>query len=56
MVSGSVWSADPAKRMLIVNGQPVREGADLGSGVVVEHVHREGAVLGFRGNRYNVWF
>lgn len=56
VVTGAVWSADRNKRMLIVNGQPVREGADVGSGVVVESVHREGAVLGFRGNRYAVWF
>jgi hypothetical protein len=56
VVTGAVWSADRSKRMLIVNGQPVREGTDVGSGVVVESVHREGAVLGFRGNRYTVWF
>lgn len=56
VVTGAVWSADRNKRMLIVNGQPVREGADVGPGVVVESVHREGAVLGFRGNRYNVYF
>jgi general secretion pathway protein B len=42
--------------MLIVNGQVVREGADLGSGVVLQEVRPESAVLGFRGSRYNVFF
>ncbi len=56
VISGSVWSANPAQRRLIVNGQPVREGDDVGPGVVVQEVQREGAVLGFRGNRYNVFF
>ena len=56
VISGSVYSPDPAKRILIVNGQMVREGADLGQGVVVHEVRQEGAVLGFKGNNYNVVF
>jgi general secretion pathway protein B len=56
VISGAVYSPDPARRMLIVNGQVVREGADLGSGVVLEEVRPESAVLGFRGSRYNVFF
>jgi general secretion pathway protein B len=56
VISGSVWSADPARRLLIVNGQPVREGADVGPGVVVEQVQRDAAVLGFRGSTYTVFF
>jgi general secretion pathway protein B len=56
VISGSVWSRDPARRRLIVNGQPVREGADLGQGLVVQEVRRESAVLGYKGAQYNVWF
>lgn len=41
-------------RMAIVNGAVVREGQDLGSGVVLEEVRPRGVVLAFRGNRYNV--
>jgi general secretion pathway protein B len=56
VISGGVHSSDPARRLLIVNGQVFREGADLGSGVVLQEVGRDSAVLGFRGERYNVYF
>ncbi|GAC1533025.1 MAG: hypothetical protein NVS2B4_13270 [Ramlibacter sp.] len=56
MITGSVYSPDPNKRLLIVNGQLAREGADLGQGVVLREVRREGAVLGFQGSNYNVVF
>jgi len=56
VISGSVYSPDAARRMLIVNGQVFREGADLGSGVVLQEVRPDSAVLGFKGGRYNVYF
>ena len=56
VISGSVYSSNPAQRLLIVNGQVWREGADLGAGVVLEQVRPDSAVLGFRGERYNVFF
>ena len=56
VISGSVYSPDSARRMLIVNGQVYREGADLGSGVVLQEVRPDSAVLGFKGGRYNVYF
>ena len=56
VISGSVYSPDSARRMLIVNGQVFREGADLGSGVVLQEVRPDSAVLGFKGGRYNVFF
>lgn len=56
VISGSVYSPDSARRMLIVNGQVFREGADLGSGVVLQEVRPDSAVLGFKGGRYNVYF
>lgn len=56
VISGSVFSPDAARRMLIVNGQVFREGADLGSGVVLQEVRPDSAVLGFKGGRYNVYF
>jgi general secretion pathway protein B len=40
--------------MLIVNGQVVREGADLGSGVVLEQITPSVVVLAFRGSQYRV--
>ncbi|MGZ5848266.1 MAG: general secretion pathway protein GspB, partial [Ramlibacter sp.] len=56
VISGSVYSPDRAKRVLIVNGQVAHEGADLGQGVVLEEVRHEGAVLGYKGSRYTVVF
>jgi general secretion pathway protein B len=56
VVTGSVYSPNPGNRLLIVNGQVYREGADLGQGVVLEQVHKDSAVLGFRGTKYNVLF
>ena len=52
--SGAVYSSNPAQRMLIVNGQVVHEGADLGAGVVLEEIKPKAAVVRFRGGRYNV--
>ena len=56
VISGAVYSPNRSQRMLIVNGQTVREGADLGQGVVLQEVRQEGAVLGFKGTNYNVMF
>lgn len=57
VISGSVYSPDPAKRILIVNGEVIREGADLGQGVVLREVKKDSsAVLGFKGSNYNVVF
>ena len=57
VISGSVYSPDPAKRLLIVNGEVMREGADLGQGVVLREVKKDSsAVLGFKGSNYNVVF
>jgi general secretion pathway protein B len=55
-VTGGVYSANRAQRMLIVNGQVVNEGADLGGGVVLEEIKPKSAVLRFRGGRYSVAF
>jgi general secretion pathway protein B len=56
VINGGVYSDNAAMRRLIVNGQPVAEGADLGNGVVLEQIRPASAVLGFRGNRYNVTY
>ena len=54
VISGGVYSTSKSQRMLIVNGQVVNEGADLGSGVTVEEIRPKSAVLRFRGGRYTV--
>ena len=56
IISGGVYSADPAQRRLIVNGQVVKEGADLGSGVVLQQITEGGVVLAFRGAQYRLMY
>lgn len=53
-ISGGVYSANPAQRMLIVNGQVVGEGAEPAPGVVLEQIRAKTAVLKYRGYRYGV--
>jgi general secretion pathway protein B len=53
-ISGGVYSASAAQRMLIVNGQVFNEGGEIGPGVVLEEIRPKAAVLRFRGSRYTV--
>lgn len=53
-ISGGVYSANPAQRMLIVNGQVLGEGAEAAPGVLLEQIRARTAVLSFRGYRYGV--
>lgn len=49
-----VYSEDPARRFVIINGSRYREGATLGEGPVVEAITSEGAVLDSQGTRFIV--
>ncbi len=53
-ISGGVYSANAAQRMLIVNGQVFSEGSELAPGVTLERVMPKGAVVKFRGGSYTV--
>lgn len=55
-ISGGVYSADPAQRMLIVGARVVNEGAELAPGVLLDQIRPKSAVLKFRGYRYSVPF
>lgn len=54
VINGGVHSPNPARRRVIVNGQVVREGADLGAGVVLQQIRPDSVVLGFRGEQFHV--
>ena len=54
VISGGVYSDNPAQRMLIVNGQVLSEGAEPAPGVVLEQIRARTAVLRYRGYRYAV--
>ena len=55
-ISGGVYSANAAQRMLIVNGQVFNEGSEIGPAVVLEEIKPKAAILRFRGSRYTVGF
>ncbi|RZL38064.1 MAG: hypothetical protein EOP35_06775 [Rubrivivax sp.] len=52
VISGSVYSDDPASRFVIVNGEVVREGARLGADLVLEQIGTREIVLRFKGQRF----
>lgn len=54
VLSGGVYSTNPAQRMLIVNGQVFNEGSEVAPGVKLEAIKPRTVVLGFRGARYTV--
>lgn len=54
VINGGVYSESRAMRAAIVNGEVVREGANLGPGLVLEQIRPLGVVLGYRGARYTV--
>ncbi|WP_418320299.1 general secretion pathway protein GspB [Piscinibacter sakaiensis] len=54
VVSGNVYSSDPSRRMLVVNGELWREGDQIGPDLVLEQIRRRDAVLRYRGTRFTV--
>ncbi|HWH81645.1 MAG TPA: general secretion pathway protein GspB [Burkholderiaceae bacterium] len=53
-VGGSVYSGTPANRILIVNGQVLHEGEQAAPELVLRQIKLKGAVLEFRGYRYEI--
>jgi general secretion pathway protein B len=56
VVNGGTYSERRDLRMAIVNGNVVREGQDVGSGVVVQEIRPDGVILAFRGSRFHVLY
>lgn len=52
--SGAMYSDAPANRMLIVNGQLLREGDKIGPDLLLEHIELKSAVLLFKGQRFRL--
>jgi general secretion pathway protein B len=51
-ITGSAYSENAAHRMLIINGQVMREKDEPAGGVVLEQIQPKGAVLRYKGMRY----
>jgi general secretion pathway protein B len=56
VVGGVVQSSDPASRMLIVDGQVLREGDAPMPGLVLERIGPRAAVFSLRGLRFELPF
>ena len=50
-LSMHVYSDDPARRFVIVDGKRLVEGAAVADGVIVDAIRRDGAVLATGGRR-----
>jgi len=53
-VNGASYSANPAHRMLIVNGAVQQEGAQIAAGLTLERIGPNQAVLNHNGLRFSV--
>ncbi|WP_234414006.1 general secretion pathway protein GspB, partial [Ideonella sp. A 288] len=53
-IGGSMHSPVPANRLLIVDGQVVREGDTVAPGLVIEQIRPRSAVFRFGTHRYEV--
>lgn len=47
-----IFASDPAQRAVFINGARYRQGERLPEGAIVEQITAEGAILGFRGQRF----
>ncbi|HEY8049825.1 MAG TPA: general secretion pathway protein GspB [Ramlibacter sp.] len=54
VINGGIYSERKDVRAAIVNGNVVHEGADLGSGVILQAIQPSGVVLAYHGSRYNI--
>lgn len=52
VISGSVFSDDPASRFVIINGEVMREGGKPGADLVLEKIGPRELVLRFKGQRF----
>ena len=52
VISGSVYSDDPASRFVMINGEALREGAKLDTDLVLEQIRPRELVLRFKSQRY----
>ncbi len=53
-IGGSMYSKDPASRMLIVNGQVLHEGDEVAPGLVLEQIRLKSAVLRLKQQRFEI--
>ena len=52
--AGHTYSEDPAQRMIIVNGQILREGGIISSGTRLRQITWDGVIVDFQGKQFLV--
>jgi general secretion pathway protein B len=53
-ITGAVYSANPAQRLLLVNGQVLPQGSLCAPQLTLEEIHARSSVFSFRGTRFRV--
>ena len=53
-ISGAVYSANPAQRLLLVNGQVLSQGNTAAPDVILEEIHPTTSEFSFRGTRFRM--
>jgi general secretion pathway protein B len=53
-VSGSMYSPEPSARMLVLDGQVVRQGDEVKPGLSLEDIGPRSATLSYRGERFRL--
>ncbi|RZI71356.1 MAG: general secretion pathway protein, partial [Rubrivivax sp.] len=53
-VGGAMYSESPSSRMLILNGQPFKEGDQPTAHLKLEQINLKSAVLSYKGYRYAI--
>jgi general secretion pathway protein B len=53
-ISGSMYSANPAERMLLVDKRMLREGDEVAAGLVVDRILPKGAILRYKGTAFRL--
>jgi general secretion pathway protein B len=49
-----IYADDPAKRAVFINGRRYTQGATIAEGPLLEEITRDGAVLSYRGRRFQL--
>ena len=54
VITGSVYSSNPAQRLLLVNDLVLNQGSQAGPGLRLEEIRAKSSVFSFRGTRFRV--
>jgi general secretion pathway protein B len=54
VIGGSMYSAQPSQRLVILNGQVFHEGAQVGADLVVEQIRPKSVVLNYKQQRFEM--